>query len=328
MRLAALEAGHRGLLVGGLHPPVAHLGDVFGQGKVARDGFVTLEEVLVVHLLRLLDHGVDHVDLTSLRDLAPHESEELQPGGVRIVVGAYGLASGRQFVDDRDVQVAVEGHGKRAGDGGGGHHQHVGRPGVLRPEAGPLLHAEAVLLVDHHEAQVAELHLVLDQGVGADQQLYFARGDPLQRRPALLRLRRAGQDGHPDRQSVEHAGDGGEVLAGQNLRGCHHAGLEAVVDGQQHRHQRHHRLAAAHVALQQPVHLAARHGVAPDLADHPFLGAREGEGDLLVVEIREDGAHLRKEESVVSGYPFRPARLDAQLHAQQLVELQAVLRLP
>ena len=31
-----------------------------------------------------------------------------------------------------------------------------------------LLHAEPVLLVDHHQAQVGELHLLLEQRVGAD----------------------------------------------------------------------------------------------------------------------------------------------------------------
>ena len=42
---------------------------------------------------------------------------------------------------------------------------------------------------------------------------------------------------------VEHARDRREVLAGENLGGGHHAGLKAVVHGQQHRHQRHEGLA-------------------------------------------------------------------------------------
>ena len=38
----------------------------------------------------------------------------------------------------------------------------------LGPQRVPLLHPEPVLLVDHDQAQVVELHLVLDQRVRAD----------------------------------------------------------------------------------------------------------------------------------------------------------------
>ena len=67
----------------------------------------------------------------------------------------------------------------------GGHHEDVRRLLVLRPKPGALLHAEAVLLVDHHEPQVGELHAAFDQGVRADQDVHLARGDPFERQPAL-----------------------------------------------------------------------------------------------------------------------------------------------
>jgi hypothetical protein len=42
---------------------------------------------------------------------------------------------------------------------------------VLAPQAGALSHTEAVLLVDDGEAQVVELHGILNQSMGADKDL-------------------------------------------------------------------------------------------------------------------------------------------------------------
>ena len=50
----------------------------------------------------------------------------------------------------------------------------VGGLGVHR---GPLAHAEAVLLVHDDDREVAELHGLLDQGVGADHQLERTRAE-------------------------------------------------------------------------------------------------------------------------------------------------------
>ena len=141
MGLALLELAHRLLLVGGFHLAVADGRDVLRRREVARDGLVAVREVLVVHRLRLLDERVDHVDLPSAGDLLAHEAEQAQPRRVGVADRAYGPAAGGSFVDHRHVEVAVEGHGQRAGDGCGGHHQDVGRPRVLGPEARPLLDA-------------------------------------------------------------------------------------------------------------------------------------------------------------------------------------------
>ena len=56
---------------------------------------------------------------------------------------------------------------ERARDRRRGHHQHVRRDALLH-QAEPLQHAEAMLLVDDGEAQVLELHVLLDQRVRAD----------------------------------------------------------------------------------------------------------------------------------------------------------------
>ena len=158
--------------------------------------------------------------------------------------------------------------------------------------------------------------------------MHLARGDPFERQPALPGLRGAGEDGDLHPHAVEHTRDGGEMLAGEYLGGRHHAGLVAVVHGQQHRHQRHEGLAAADVALQQAVHLVARDGVLPDLPDDPFLRPGEREREFFVVEGVEDAPDLHEQEAVVPGQTFRTARLDVELDAQQFVEFQPVLCLP
>ena len=46
------------------------------------------------------------------------------------------------------------------------------------PQPGALHHAKSVLLIDHHEAQVAKPHHILDQGMGSNQDIYFPGKQP------------------------------------------------------------------------------------------------------------------------------------------------------
>jgi hypothetical protein len=79
-------------------------------------------------------------------------------------------APGGQFVDCRDVEVGVGRHREGARNRGGGHHQlmrRLKRRGItgdrlrgpaLVAQRQALVHAEAVLLVDHHQAQSRKSH--------------------------------------------------------------------------------------------------------------------------------------------------------------------------
>ena len=73
-------------------------------------------------------------------------------------------------------------------------------------------------------------------------------------------------------QRLDHRFQPLVVLGGQYLGGGHQAGLVAVVDGDEHAHEGDQGFAAAHVALQQPVHLAAAAHVGPYLLDDPLSG--------------------------------------------------------
>ena len=54
----------------------------------------------------------------------------------------------------------------------------------------PLVHAEAVLLVDDGEGEVAEDDVRLEQRVRADKDVDLARGQTLEQRPCAARLSR------------------------------------------------------------------------------------------------------------------------------------------
>ena len=131
----------------------------------------------------------------------------------------------------------------------------MGRDGVLLPQFGPLGHAEPVLLVDDHEADVFEMHHVLEQCVRAHEDLHPSVPEFLMQRVPIPFFGGAGEQPHIDRGVFEHFGYGLEMLVGEDFRGGHDAGLIAIVEREQHAHEGHEGLSASHVALQQPVHL-------------------------------------------------------------------------
>ena len=73
------------------------------------------------------------------------------------------------------------------------------------------------------------------------------------------------------------------MLVGQNLRRRHDTRLVPIIQRQQRRQQRDHGFTAAHIALQQPVHVPPSVQVGADLAHHAFLRSREVKRDVLAV---------------------------------------------
>jgi hypothetical protein len=222
------------------------------------------------------------------------------------------VAAGRALVDHRHVQVAVEGERQRAGDGRGAHHQHVGARAHLRQRQ-PLPHAEAVLLVDHHQPQPVELHALLDQRVRAHRDPRPAAGDAVPRLAPLLRPHPPGEQGDAHGEALEQLRQRAGVLLGQDLGGGHQRRLVAVLHRAQHGEERHHRLPRAHVALQQPVHPPRRGHVLADLLQHLLLRAGEREGEAPV-----EGLH--QEVLALEGDPR--ARRHGAVAGERVQELQ------
>ena len=120
------------------------------------------------------------------------------------------------------------------------------------------MHAEAMLLVDDGEREVAERDVLLEQRVGADQEIDLAGREAGQDVGALAAAFAAGEqrDAHADRLGERR--DGGEMLARQDLGRRHQRGLAAGLDHRRAGEQRHHGLARADVALQQAQHAVRR----------------------------------------------------------------------
>ena len=182
-----------------------------------------------------------------------------------------------------------------------------------------------MLLVDDGERQVPKLHRILDQRVGTHEDLHRsvaqARVDEL----ALFRLRGARKQGHPRARRRQEFLHTLVMLVREYLGRRHHAGLEAVVERHHRRKHRHQRLAAAHVALQQTVHLLAAGHVGPYLLEHALLrsGERERQRFIGLVKIVADAA---EHHPAVGPHPYALLTQQRQLEVKQLFEFEAPLR--
>ena len=212
--LRVLDHHDRG--VGHVHPDLDHRGghqDVDLAGAEAAHGLFTLlaGEAPVQRLqtpppevplrqrvevgvdvgepqVRLVDHR--HHDVRLLAggetpgDLAIHLVCRRELADLR----RHRLAARRHCPNGRDVQVAENRQRQRPGDGGGGHDEHV-RQGPLvvslAPQRRPLVHTEAVLLVDDGQGEALEAHVLGEQGVGADEQVDLAGLETLDHHAAL-----------------------------------------------------------------------------------------------------------------------------------------------
>jgi len=137
--------------------------------------FGHLRGVEQIEFFGLFDERIDYVDLAALanyrvqevvylfaRLFAPHRSYD-------------GLSSGRHLVNDRKIEVSVDGHRERARNRRCGHNQNVR---VVTPvyQFRALKHSEPVLFVNHHQAKPGKLHAFLYERVGADHEINLPFG--------------------------------------------------------------------------------------------------------------------------------------------------------
>ncbi len=271
---------------------------------------------LLVHLLHRSaacvvlggDARCDDEGLTPLRDLFSDPlPRAIHPGRAGHLVddgGRHVSTAAGQLGDGRHVEVAEHGHRDRPWDGCGGHDEHVWMLVGAHSESVALLHAEPVLLVDDHQAEIGEVDALVEQGVGADDDASGSRRDLVEQVPSLGRRRRPGEEddvgshlgsaqSRSGTQVAEQLPYGREVLLGEHLRGRQQDRLAAPVNHGEHGPQRHHGLARADLALEQPLHRPGAVQLGEDHLADGLLLLGEDEGQPGVERVEQTGGTAR-----------------------------------
>src|SRR6266542_2471431 len=160
LNLIRAERPHYALFLGGLHLSVQQADVEFREDLLA-EVLVHLGRVPQIELFGLLDDRINDVSLAALFDLVADELVNLLAPVFAAHVRRNRRAARRHLVDDRDFEVAVNGHRQAARDRRSRHYQDVWVD-AAPSNFGALQHAEAMLFVDHGEAQAFELHRVLN----------------------------------------------------------------------------------------------------------------------------------------------------------------------
>ena len=105
---------------------------------------------------------------------------------------------------------------------------------ALLAQRRPLQHAEAMLLVDHHEAELRETHVALHERMGADDEVDRTAGDIGQLLASSGGGCRTGQQRDAKPRRLQQPRDVEKVLLGQDLGRRHEGDLQPVL----HLHQR------------------------------------------------------------------------------------------
>ena len=148
---------------------------------------------------------------------------------------------------------------------------------TLFGEGAALRNSEAVLLIDDNKPGGAHSGGFLDKRLGAYQHVYLSGFRAAADVVFLLDGKTAGKQLHPHAKPGEHFSEGLVMLLRQNLRGSHNHGSVAVQEREIRRSRRDQRLAAANVALYQPVHREFPLHIRDTVPDGVFLRVRRFE---------------------------------------------------
>ena len=192
--------------------------------------------------------------------------------------GLHRQAGFRCRVHGAQVADTRQSHVQRPGDGGRAQGQHIHLlPQLL--EAFLVADAEALFFVHHRQTQVLELHVLLQQPVGADDDVHAAVFKAFDDFLLFLGCPETAKDFHFDGKGTEPFAEGGVVLLCEDCGRDQDGHLHAVVHRLKSRSQGNLGLAIADIAADQAVHGTHSLHVGFDLDDGPGLvrGFNEGE---------------------------------------------------
>ena len=170
----------------------------------------------------------------------------------------------------------------------------------------PLLvrHAETLFFINDNKAELLELHLLAEDGMGAHHHIYRALGQPGAGGAGFLLGHQPRQAADIQREAGETFGEAVEMLAGEQGGGGNHRYLHSRHRRHEGRPQRHLGLAETDVAADQPVHRFAAGEIVQYVGDGRvlILGFLPGEA---IDERRETGGigqqHRRRAQGALGG---------------------------
>ena len=165
-----------------------------------------------------------------------HAIDDVAAAGIRDGHRRDRRTARRQLVNGGGVQIGVGGHRQGSRNRRGGHDQLVRMEALLQPffpQRQALMHAKAVLFVDDHQREAVKLHLLLEDGMGADNHLHLTASDGVLLRKTRFALLFSGKPAHLNAQRGEPGAEVIRVLLCQQFRRRHQRHLLAVGNGAQ-----------------------------------------------------------------------------------------------
>ena len=182
-----------------------------------------------INFFGFVDQGTDPIGALAVRKRAADRVFDLGKARQGNRAGIDRLAAGRFLAQFGDIHVAEISEYQRAWNRRGGEHQHIHRLAFLR-EREPLVHAEAVLLVDDRQCKIVKGDVFLKKRVGADQEIDIAEGKTVEDLFASGATLAAGENGDTDAGGFRQRCDRSEMLARKNFCWRHERGLAAGLD--------------------------------------------------------------------------------------------------
>ena len=318
MQSAAFEIGHDLCLVASAHASV-HQADV-ELGQRSREHGVSIQRGLQLQLLGFFDQRTYPVDLLARTAAFAHQLDHLLAPAVGKQLGYHRAAPRRQLINHRHIEIGVIAHGQRARDRRGTHHQLMGLAALLAQRQ-TLSDAETVLLIDDGKPEIGKLHLLLKQRVRSRCKLRLARYQPRHCGLFVFFGQASCQPRHLDAEGCKPLPELVIMLLSQNFCRRHEYRLIPMSDGLRSGERCNHRLAAAHIALQQALHRVTGGQVGSNF--RPYAQLRSGEPKRQGILQLFHQRHRFRQFGRVLRTPGIARQAQRQLLRQQFVELDA-----
>ena len=240
----------------------------------------------------LLHDRIDHERASTLLHFFSEDAGQGIDAALAKKGGLHGRAAGRALREEREIQIAVEGHRETSRDRRRREHEQVGIPDVarLRGQGDPLANAEPVLLVHHHEPQSVEAKIALQERVRPDDERDRSGGDLGEDLLPLPRGRRGGEKGVAHLRAAQEARRRLRVLLREDGGRGQDRGLGPGPRRAHRGREREHGLPRSHVPQEKPPHRDLAVQIALDRLERLLLRARQAERERGVKPRRQRGA--------------------------------------